>query len=252
MSDMKILAIDIETAPNQGHFWGLFNQNIGINQITKPGYTLCVAARWLHEKKVQFFRHDDEGFLDSIWELLDAADAVVHYNGANFDMPILNMEFIKADMYPPSPYHHIDLLRVARKRFRFTSNKLDFVAQFLGLGAKHHHKGHELWTNVMAGDEKSWRVMKKYNIQDVNLLVRLYYKLLPWIQSHPNHALFREGDDMVCPNCGSVHIHKCGIESTLTMAYQRYRCLDCKTPLRGRLNILSREKRKNIITQSKI
>ena len=43
---MRILYLDIETAPNEGKFWGLFKQNIGTNQITKPGYTLCFAAKW--------------------------------------------------------------------------------------------------------------------------------------------------------------------------------------------------------------
>jgi hypothetical protein len=32
----------------------------------------------------------------------------------------------------------------------------------------------------MEGDHKAWAEMKKYQIQDVNLLVELYDKLLPW------------------------------------------------------------------------
>jgi DNA polymerase elongation subunit (family B) len=252
MSDMKILALDIETAPNVCHTWGLFNQNIGINQIVQPGYTLCVAAKWIGNGKVMFFKHTDKGFLKSVWTLLNEADAVCHYNGRNFDMPILNKEFIERDMPPPAPYHQIDLLQVARKRFRFTSNKLDFVAQFLGLGGKHHHKGHSLWTEVMAGDKKAWKTMEKYNIQDVKLLETLYYKVLPWIQNHPNHALYVEDNRPCCPNCGSTKVLKCGTETTLTMTYQRYRCGECNTPIRGRTNVLTKEKRASILTQSKL
>ena len=249
---MKLLEIDIETAPNVCHTWGLFNQNIGINQIVAPGFTLCVAAKWVGDKKVMFFKHDEPDFLDSVWTLLDEADAVIHYNGRNFDMPILNKEFVEKDMAPPSPYHQIDLLQVARKRFRFTSNKLDFVAQFLGLGGKHHHKGHQLWTDCMEGCSKAWKVMKKYNIQDVLLLEKLYFKLLPWIQSHPNHALYTEDTRPCCPNCGAFKVVKCGTETTLTMTYQRYRCGSCATPIRGRTNVVPKYKKPGILTQSKL
>jgi hypothetical protein len=32
----------------------------------------------------------------------------------------------------------------------------------------------------MAGNKKAWEEMKKYQIQDVNLLIDLYDLLLPW------------------------------------------------------------------------
>ena len=51
---MKILYLDIETAPNLVFTWGLFNQNIGLNQIVKPGYTLCFAAQWEGKKEIVF------------------------------------------------------------------------------------------------------------------------------------------------------------------------------------------------------
>jgi DNA polymerase elongation subunit (family B)/DNA-directed RNA polymerase subunit RPC12/RpoP len=251
---MKILLLDIETAPNMVYSWGLFKQNISINQIVNTGYTMCWAAKWLGDKKVHFSSvHEDgmEAMVNKIYALLDEADAVIHYNGEKFDMPTLNREFLLHGLTPPNPYHNIDLLRTVRKRFRFTSNKLDFVSQQLGLGAKVKHMGMDLWTECMAGNGKSWNLMKKYNIQDVKLLETLYKKLLPWIQNHPNHALYLNTDAPVCPNCGSKHVVKNGTETTLTMKYQRYRCQDCGTPLRGRYAVTPKEQRKHILTQSK-
>ncbi len=58
-------------------------------------------------------------------------------------------------MFPPAPFKEIDLLTVAKGRFRFVSNKLDYVAQQLGLGKKTEHSGHELWVQCMAGIPKS-------------------------------------------------------------------------------------------------
>ncbi len=42
----------------------------------------------------------------------------------------------------------------------------------------------------MNKDPAAWKVMEKYNKQDVLLLEKVYDRLLPWIKSHPNHHLF--------------------------------------------------------------
>jgi DNA-directed RNA polymerase subunit RPC12/RpoP len=77
----------------------------------------------------------------------------------------------------------------------------------------------------MDKDSAAWSRMEKYNIQDVILLEKLYYKLLPWIKSLPNRNL--ETDDHVCPSCGSKHLQKRGVNKTITAEYQRYQCKGC-------------------------
>ena len=252
---MKILHLDIETAPNVVYTWGLYNQNISINQIVEPGYTLCWAAKWDDDSQVLFdsvYQSSPKKMLTNMHKLLEKADAVVHYNGKKFDIPTLNREFLLYNLSVPTPYHQIDLYQVIKNRFKFASNKLDYVCQQLGLGAKVHHKGMELWHSCMQGDEKAWGIMERYNKQDVRLLPKLYRKLLPWIKNHPNHALFSDTTRPVCPNCGSTHIQKKGIETTATMQYQRYRCADCGTPIRGRVNVMSSDKKAAVLVQSKL
>ena len=229
---MKILFLDIETSPNIVHVWGLFNQNVGLNQIVDSGQTICWAARWAGEKKVMYSGHDTnthKAMLKKIHALLTEADAVVTYNGNRFDLPTLNKEFIKAGMKPPAPYKKIDLLTVARGQFRFTSNKLDYVAQFLGLGSKEKHKGHDLWVGCMNGDAKSWKTMQKYNKQDVVLLEKVYDVMLPWIPRHANWSVF--SGELCCPNCGSQHYQHRGDRyyKTLMGVYNRYQCNKCGT-----------------------
>ena len=72
-------------------------------------------------------------------------------------------------------------MSVTKANFMFPSNKLDYVAQKLGVGAKVKHSGFKLWLECMAGNKKSWKEMKEYQIQDVNLLLDLYDLLLPWL-----------------------------------------------------------------------
>ena len=227
---MKILLLDIESSPNTAHVWGLWQQNVSINQLMESSYVLCYAAKWLGDKEVVFdsvHQSKPKTMLKGIHGLLNDADAVVHYNGTKFDIPTLNKEFLLHSFNPPSPYKQIDLLRVVRSNFRFPSNKLDYVAQRLNLGKKHEHEGHELWVKCMNGDKDAWKRMEQYNIQDVVLLESLYNALRPWIKSHPNHNLF--ADDHVCPNCASTRLQKRGTAISSTGTYQRYQCSSCGT-----------------------
>jgi DNA polymerase elongation subunit (family B)/predicted RNA-binding Zn-ribbon protein involved in translation (DUF1610 family) len=245
---MKVLMLDIECAPNTAHVWGLFKQTVSIKQLMESSYTMCFAARWYGSKRVVFKDQYDEDMLDELWNLLNEADAVVHYNGTKYDIPTINKDFLLAGMQPPSPYKQIDLYRVVRSKFKFPSNKLDYVADRLGVGQKHAHEGHELWVKCMGGDRAAWRRMKKYNKQDVVLLGGVYDALLPWIDNHPNYALYSE-KDFCCPNCGSDHVIKQGRAYTQTMTYQQYKCTDCGKWSRARL--AEKGAKKAVLTQQR-
>jgi uncharacterized protein YprB with RNaseH-like and TPR domain len=180
---MKILLLDIETTPMQVYAWGLWDQNISIDQIIKTTEMMCFGARWLGEKKVIFksVHHDGkQAMLEELHKLMNEADLLVGWNSAAFDHKHINREFLEAGMAPPSPVKDLDLMSITKANFLFPSNKLDYVAQKLGVGAKVKHSGFSLWIKCMEGDDKAWAEMKKYQIQDVNLLVDLYDILSPW------------------------------------------------------------------------
>jgi DNA polymerase elongation subunit (family B) len=243
MKRMKILHIDIETAPMLAAVWQLRTDYIPIGHIIKDGYTLCFAAKWEGTNKVIFDSVHESKPKDMIkraYDLIGQADAICHYNGAKFDMPILNREFLLQGLKPVDIVN-IDLLRVVRKNFRFDSNKLDYVSQRLGLGAKTKHVGMQLWRDCMDGDDNAWAIMKKYNKQDVILLESLYHKLLPWIDNHPNMNHFKDTGDSVCRNCGSKKITKYGFKMTATGVFQRYQCQGC-----GRINRSRKQSVKSI------
>jgi len=227
---MNILTLDIETTPNLAHVWGIWQQNVGINQILESTDLLCFAAKWHDDKMVQFFGSWDgrENMVHAAHDLLADADAVVHYNGNAFDIPTLNREFLLRGLTPPAPQKQIDLLATCKRKFRFQSNKLDFVARELGIGNKADNGGHETWIKVMAGDEKAQRRMRKYNEQDVRLTEALYDRLLPWIEGHPNVGL-HDGSIGVstCPSCGSYHLNRRGFAYTAVSKFQQYQCQDC-------------------------
>ncbi|MGW0930668.1 ribonuclease H-like domain-containing protein [Streptomyces sp. NPDC002644] len=232
--------MDIETSPNLAHVWGLWQQNVGLNQLLESGEVICFAAKWYGEEEVSFYSSFHNGkdlMVEVAHDLLDKADAVIHFNGQRFDIPHLNREFVEAGLTPPSPYAQIDLLKVVKKNFRFPSNKLDYVTKALGLDHKVQNSGHQLWVRCMAGDFQAWEEMKAYNMQDVVITEQLYDRLLPWISGHPSVGLYEEGGERQCANCGSENVSLQGKAYTSVSIFQRYKCEDCGKWFRGNKRI---------------
>lgn len=228
-NDVKLLAWDIERVPHLGYHWGLFDQNIGLSQLVLPGETVSFAARWWGDPKSKtVFRstfHDGkEGMLEAAWELMDEADALLSWNGAGFDTKHMQTEFILNGMGRPAPSKEVDLLRIARKHFKFASNKLEFVSQALGVGEKVKHEGFALWLKVMANDPAGWAKFRRYNKQDTDLLIDLLERMLPWVDSLPNANLF---GGQGCNFCGSSNLQSRGTRVTGLTEYHRYYCNDC-------------------------
>lgn len=236
---MKILFLDLETSPNLAHVWGLWNQNISIRQLVSSTEVICFGARWNNSKKVIFksvYHHGKTEMLTEMHRLLDEADVVVGWNSISFDTKHMNREFLQAGMTPPAPFKDLDLMRVVKSQFRMPSNKLDYVSQLLGVGAKVKHSGFDLWLDCMAGKKKAWAEMKEYQVQDVNLLIDLYEILKPWIKNGPNAAL-HDGVENGCRNCASTNLHSRGTAKSKTAVYQRYQCRDCGTWNRAKQQI---------------
>lgn len=233
---MKVLTIDIETSPNLAHVWGLFNQNVGINQILEASEVICFAAKWHGEDEVIYsstFHDGKKAMVSRAFNLLSEADVVIHYNGKRFDIPHLNREFLFEFGTAPAPFTQVDLLHAVKKNFRFTSNKLDFVAQALDLGAKTQHTGHQLWMDCLNNVPEAWELMKEYNMQDVVITEKLYDKLLPWLSGHPHVSLYSGDVEDRCPNCGSEDLRPQGRAYTSVSVFQRFRCGACGKWSRG-------------------
>ena len=235
---MKILLIDIESSPNIADVWGLWNNNVSLSQLRESTRIISWAAKWHGEDAMMFesiMTGSQRSMIRKAHRLLDQADVVVSYNGINFDTKHLNREFLIHALPPPSPFKQVDLLRTVRAKFRFPSNKLDYVAGALGIGTKLKHQGHELWQACMARDKDAWYTMEAYNKQDVVLLEKLYVRLTPWIHNNANRSV-HSGTEC-CPSCGGFDFQKRGFSLTAAGKYQRYQCTDCATWFRAARNL---------------
>lgn len=236
----KILIFDIENTPNLAAVWQLKTEYVPESMVEYPWYMLCWSGKWLGEKKVYSSalinfpksykkdRENDKFILQELWKLLDEADIVIGHNVVGFDIRKSNARFIMNGMTPPSPYKVIDTLKVARYNFMFTSNKLNDLAKYLGIGSKVETGGYELWKQCMKGNKKAWQTMVKYCKHDVVLTEKVYLKLRPYIQNHPSLNVYNQIDEsQQCPKCQSNNIIKEGFMYTNVCKYQRYSCKDC-------------------------
>jgi hypothetical protein len=255
----KVLILDIETAPIVAHCWGLWDQNIGLNQIKKDWHLLSFTAKWLGDapnKAIYMDQRnsknieDDKKLLDKIWELLDSCDILLTQNGKKFDHKKVNSRFVLNGMKPPSSYKHIDTLVIAKKHFGFTSNKLEYMSDKLCVKYKKQTKrkfaGFELWKECLAGNKAAWAEMEKYNRYDVLALEELYHKLIPWDNSI-DFNVYSDGLETVC-KCGSKDFNKKGFFFSPVGKFQRFKCNDCGAETRSRKNLLTKDKKETVRT----
>lgn len=250
----KILLFDIETAPILGFVWQLWDNNLGLNQIVKDWSVLSWSAKWFKDDPKNVMYDDlrksknlenDKPLLKTIWKLLDQADIVITQNGKKFDEKKLNARFVMNGMMPPSSFRHIDTVQIARKKFAFTSNKLEYMTDKLCTKYKKqkHNKfsGFELWIECLKGNQEAWKEMEIYNKYDVLSLEELYTKLMAWDNSI-NFDVYHNDFHNVC-KCGSKSFKRNGFHYSNLGKYQRFKCTECGSETKSRKNMLLKEKR---------
>lgn len=260
MTDNKprILVFDLETAPVTAYTWGLWDQNIALNQIKQDWHLLAWSAKWYgdpasktmymdnrHKAQVQ----DDKHLIVELSKLLNKADIIITQNGEKFDVRKLNARAVIHGLPPIKPCKSTDLLKESRKVFAFTSHKLEYMANVLNTKYKKlKHKeypGFELWSAILAGDKRAWKVMQKYCMRDVLATEELYQKLQGWIRTQ-NMACYIDDAIMRC-KCGSDKLTKEGYAHTEAGKYQIYHCRACGKWPRSATNLLSTKKHSNVL-----
>lgn len=232
------LIFDIETGYNLVNVFGLFGNNyIPASSIHQERYMICAAWKWRGTKRIHHvsvaddkarFKKspvDDYHVVKTLHKVMEEADSVIAHNGDKFDIPWVNTRAMKHDLGPLPPFIQVDTLKIAKRFFKFNSNRLDYIGQFLGLGEK-IHTNQQLWLDCMAGKMAAVREMVLYNKQDVKLLERVHDALLPYGNTRLNKGLFTYHE--VCPKCGSTDFIKRGKRRTLVRQYQQYQCHSCR------------------------
>lgn len=244
----NVLVLDIETSQMFLGGWGLFNQNYSLEQIEKDWTLLSYSAKWVGEDEVFYSdvtEKTEDDLLSELHGLLDVADFVIAHNGRRFDMKKIKARMIIKGMQPFSPVRIIDTLEIAKSEFGFTSNKLQYLTDVLCKSKKKsaHAKfsGYLLWKEFLAGNLEAISEMREYNIMDVESLEELYFILAPWSNKLPNFDVYN--DDVV----NMENWEHVGYHCTNLGKYDKYRHRSTGMYRRGRKNLLSKEKREQLL-----
>jgi DNA polymerase elongation subunit (family B) len=210
--EAKVLLFDIETLPLLSYTWGKWDQNIGDSQIVKDWCIVCWSAKWLFKEEIysaclnpqEAIDRHDKRITESLWAMFNEADVIIAHNLDKFDEKRSNTRFIKHGLGKPSPYKKVDTLKVMRRKFACTSNRLDYAAKFFDLPAVGKMRtDFELWKKCDEGDNEALQYMQKYCNHDIQLLEDLYLTVRNWVDNHPNIGLILGQEITVCPTCGS-------------------------------------------------
>lgn len=233
MSEPKInrLFWDIETSPNIGFFWQAgYKKAIPYESIIQERAIICICYKWESEKKVHSLTWDkgcDKKLIEEFNKVLLLADETVAHNGDNFDIKFLYSRLLYHNFVPTYHFNPIDTLKIARQKFRFNSNRLDYLGQYL-FGQGKISTSFSLWKDIVLGNcDKAMNKMVRYCKRDVVLLQKVYNKLSDFTE-HKTHVGVLNGlDAWTCPKCGSASVHRIGSRVTKMGRKYRMRCNDC-------------------------
>jgi len=210
-TNRKRLFFDIETSPNIGLFWEAgYKKNIDYSNIIKERAIICICYKWEDSKDVGYLTWDskqcDKKMLLKFIEIANIADEMVGHNGDKFDLAWIRTRclFHRINVFPV--YTTIDTLKLSRSKFKFNSNKLDYIAKYLGMGEKIKTE-FGLWKAIVLNKDKEAMVkMVKYCQQDVRLLEKVYKELSTHIFAKTHYGVIFGEDRGSCPECGSDEI----------------------------------------------
>lgn len=206
MTKIKRLFFDIEVSPNVIFSWNVGRKiNVGYENILKERAVICICWKWEGNDKVYSLQWDngsDKKLIKEFVSVLLEADEIVGHNGDNFDLKWVRTRCLLHGVKSLPEFKSIDTLKIARKKFRFNSNRLDYIAKYLGMGGK-INTSFDLWKNIcLSNNKKSLSDMVKYCKGDVLLLEKIYNKLSGFEPAKTHAGIYVGNEKADCAHCG--------------------------------------------------
>jgi len=205
---IKRLFYDIETSQYEVKSFRIgYNLSLHYANVTKLAKIICVSWKWEGEDKIHNIHWgkemDDKRILQEFIPVLNKADELVAHNGDRFDIKWLRTRALFHRLPMKPKYRSVDTLKQSKAYFNFPNNRLDTIAQYLGVGAKISHQGIKMWDKVEAGDKKALKAMVQYCDGDITVLEDVYYQLEKYVKNMTHVGAHTGGSKHSCPSCGN-------------------------------------------------
>lgn len=179
----NILYIDLEVSKSAAYTYGLRvpSKYIAAENLFLEYFIICWSASYVGSSTVwgdcvtpaevvdwrNGSKTPDGRILARLQELIASADIVAGHNVDAYDVRRANTRFLLNKLEPIVGKKTHDTLKIARRKFAFESNTLDYISQRLGLRPKDHIDNRDWLKIVSTGDEKTLSKVMKYNKGDV-------------------------------------------------------------------------------------
>lgn len=220
-TEAKILLYDIEVSYGLARVWRPgYKIRVGYNDFEIQPKIICISWKWHNSNEVFTVdwgvEKDDKELLKTFIKELNKADFIVAHNGDKFDLPWIRTRALYHRLPMLPKYKSVDTLKIARYTHKFPSNRLDDLANYLGLGRK-IKTDMDLWIDTVSkGDYKALNKMVEYCEQDVFVLEEVY-DILSSMTLNTIHAGTLNGKDkQTSPYTGSTNFKM--IKKTSTKA----------------------------------
>lgn len=243
---LNILYFDLESSLMGTLTFGIWNQNISGNRITKHSHLL--SNSWaFNDEPPQGVRLSPEDVaegndllvvVDTI-RAIEKADLIISFNGKKFDVPLLKTRALLHELPPIKFPPHLDLMQEAKRNFRFPSNSMQNISMYLGEHGKLATSGRNLWERCYHYQNyddcnEALAQMLEYGLQDIDATRDLHKRLQGWFKSPVNIGLItkeingvntKDNHDLLCPHCSSKDVDKIGSKAyTSVSSFNIYRC----------------------------
>jgi uncharacterized protein YprB with RNaseH-like and TPR domain len=175
---IRVAVVDVETTALDASF----------------GRVLCAVAQFFAPDEMLVWRADtypewqagkrfsDKDLVSDILLGIEDADIVVAHNGTNYDLPFLRTRAMIHGLAPVHPKKIYDPVLLARRQFRFHSNRLDSINKVLKTSTQKTDLDPETWAKAYGdGDPTAMESIVQHCVQDVLSLCEASRIMAPYI-----------------------------------------------------------------------
>lgn len=197
------------------------------------GNILCIGYKWSDEKTTHIIDivkypgktlADDSGVLREFEKVYLQADVVVFHFGEYFDLPFIQTRRLIHGMKPLPVVTAVDTWRIAKKRLKFGSNRLERILDVLKCPYKKTPVALSIWAKARVGDRNALKYIIEHCYKDVKILEWVYNKIKSVWDRHPRVMPITNAPN--CPVCGGVGKSE-GIRANSVHTYRRMVCKKC-------------------------
>lgn len=173
----KIGYLDIETSHLKANMGIIFTYYIKTHNKNKYYSGKIKVSDLRNETK-------DKKIVEKLINDMKKFDVIVTYYGSRFDIPFIRTRAVKWGLDFPLYKHiiHKDVYYIIKHRFCFSRNTLENACKLFKIDGK-NHLDFEVWLKAVTGDKKSLDYIYLHNKHDVDILNRLYNKVMVYVRN---------------------------------------------------------------------